>query len=58
VVGVNRLVSQGTVATDIGQLIEPALAGLADQDVLVVAVTGRKHTPEPAQVPDNAQVAE
>jgi MGT family glycosyltransferase len=51
------LVSQGTLATDMGQLIEPALAGLANQDVLVVAVTGREDAAEPAQVPDNAQVA-
>ena len=51
------LVTQGTVATDISQLIEPALAGLADEDVLVVAATGGADAPVPARVPDNAQVA-
>jgi MGT family glycosyltransferase len=51
------LVTQGTVAADIGQLIEPALTGLADEDVLVVAVTGSADAPLPAHVPDNTQVA-
>jgi MGT family glycosyltransferase len=51
------LVTQGTVATDMGQLIEPALAGLAEEDVLVVAVTGSADAPPLTQVPDNAQVA-
>jgi MGT family glycosyltransferase len=50
------LVAQGTAATDVGQLIEPALAGLADEEVLVVAVTGAD-APLPTHVPDNAQVA-
>jgi UDP:flavonoid glycosyltransferase YjiC (YdhE family) len=34
------LVNQGTVATDPGDLIVPALRALEDQDVLVVATTG------------------
>jgi UDP:flavonoid glycosyltransferase YjiC (YdhE family) len=34
------LVGQGTVATDPGDLIVPALRALADQDVLVIATTG------------------
>jgi UDP:flavonoid glycosyltransferase YjiC (YdhE family) len=34
------VVTQGTVKTDPSQLLLPALAGLADLDVLVVAVTG------------------
>ena len=34
------VVTQGTVKTDPNQLLLPALAGLADLDVLVVAVTG------------------
>jgi UDP:flavonoid glycosyltransferase YjiC (YdhE family) len=34
------LVNQGTVATDPGDLIVPALRALADEDVLVVAATG------------------
>jgi UDP:flavonoid glycosyltransferase YjiC (YdhE family) len=50
-------VTQGTVATDPAQLLRPALAGLADLDVLVVAVTGG---PDPATLgplPANARVA-
>jgi UDP:flavonoid glycosyltransferase YjiC (YdhE family) len=50
------LVAQGTAATDMGQLIEPALAGLADEEVLVVAVTGADAS-LPTHLPDNAQVA-
>jgi UDP:flavonoid glycosyltransferase YjiC (YdhE family) len=50
------LVAQGTAGTDTGQLIEPTLAGLADADVLVVAVTGAD-APLPTHVPDNAQVS-
>ena len=34
------LVNQGTIATDADQLIRPALAGLAGEDLLVVTVTG------------------
>lgn len=34
------LVTQGTVAVEPGQLLEPALTGLADLDVLVVATSG------------------
>ena len=50
------LVNQGTIATDADQLIRPALAGLAGDDVLVVAVTGG---PDPASLgplPANARV--
>jgi UDP:flavonoid glycosyltransferase YjiC (YdhE family) len=36
------LVNQGTVATDPGDLIVPALRALADQDVLVVTTSGGK----------------
>ena len=50
------LVNQGTIATGADQLIGPALAGLAGDDVLVVAVTGG---PDPAllgRLPANARV--
>jgi MGT family glycosyltransferase len=49
-------VTQGTVVTETGQLIEPALAGLADQDVLVIALTGSDQASAPRRVPDNARV--
>ncbi len=45
-------VTQGTLATDPGELIAPALAALASEDVLVV-VTGRYD----GDVPANARVA-
>jgi UDP:flavonoid glycosyltransferase YjiC (YdhE family) len=35
-------VTQGTVATDAGQLLRPTLDALADEDMLVVATTGRE----------------
>jgi UDP:flavonoid glycosyltransferase YjiC (YdhE family) len=51
------LVTQGTIATDAGQLLVPALQALAGEDVLVVATTGG---PNAAQlglaVPANARV--
>ncbi len=50
------LVSQGTVATDADQLIRPALAGLADQDVLVIAVTGGTDPGLLGELPANARV--
>lgn len=50
------LVNQGTVATDADQLIRPALAGLADEDVLVVAVTGGSDPAELGPLPANARV--
>jgi MGT family glycosyltransferase len=40
-------VTQGTVAnTDFGELIDPAITGLADEDVLVVVSTGGRPVPE------------
>ncbi len=48
--------SQGTVATDADQLIRPALAGLADQDVLVIAVTGGTDPGLLGELPANARV--
>ncbi|WP_305789699.1 nucleotide disphospho-sugar-binding domain-containing protein [Symbioplanes lichenis] len=53
------VVTQGTLANhDLSQLVEPALAGLADQDVTVVAALGGA---DPAAltipVPGNARVA-
>ncbi|MBL7495429.1 glycosyl transferase [Frankia sp. CNm7] len=50
------LVNQGTVATDADQLIRPALAGLAGEDVLVVAVTGGADPAGLAPLPANARV--
>jgi len=55
------LVTQGTVANhDLGQLIGPTLAALADRDDLIVLVaTGRKPVTEiPGPLPDNALAAE
>jgi MGT family glycosyltransferase len=46
------LVTQGTMATDPRELIDPALEALAEQDVLVV-VTGRASGP----LPNNARIA-
>ena len=48
------LVSQGTLATDPAALIEPALVGLADEDVFIVATSPRGLTSAP---PPNARVA-
>jgi len=50
------LVNQGTVATDADQLIRPALAGLAGEDVLVVAVTGGADPARLGPLPANARV--
>lgn len=50
------LVTQGTVATDPGELMAPALAALADQDVTVVAAGDTGPDGLPAPVPDNAEV--
>lgn len=53
------VVTQGTLANaDLGQLIEPALRGLADQDVLVVAALGRDPAELRVTLPANARVAE
>jgi MGT family glycosyltransferase len=50
------LVNQGTVATDPRDLLVPALAALAGDDVLVVAVTGGRDPAELGPVPANARV--
>lgn len=52
-------VSQGTVANrDYSQLIEPAIAGLADEDVLVVVSTGGRPVDTlPSPLPANVRVA-
>jgi MGT family glycosyltransferase len=50
------LVTQGTIATDSRDLLQPALRGLADEPVQVIAVTGG---PDPAELPErpaNARV--
>jgi MGT family glycosyltransferase len=49
------LVTQGTVATDPGELIAPALEALADQDVTVIA-TGSGVAGWDRPVPPNAEV--
>jgi UDP:flavonoid glycosyltransferase YjiC (YdhE family) len=50
------VVTQGTVATDPGKLLSPALAGLGDEPVRVVALTPAPDRLGP--VPPNAVVAE
>ncbi len=51
------LVTQGTLANhDFSEVIQPALSGLADEDVLVVVAAGRADT-ETLIVPENARVA-
>jgi MGT family glycosyltransferase len=50
------LLTQGTVATDADDLIRPGLAALAEEDVLVVAVTGGSDPAELGPVPANARV--
>lgn len=51
------VVTQGTVATDPGELLRPALAGLAGEPVRVVALTGGPGADAFAPVPANARVA-
>ena len=50
------LLTQGTVATDADDLIRPGLAALAEEGVLVVAVTGGSDPAELGPVPANARV--
>jgi MGT family glycosyltransferase len=51
------LVTQGTLANyDLNEVIQPALTGLADEDVLVIAAAGRSDM-ETLIVPKNARVA-
>jgi UDP:flavonoid glycosyltransferase YjiC (YdhE family) len=53
------VVTQGTLANrDLSQLVEPALTGLADLDVTVVAALGRETGALSIPVPPNARVAE
>jgi UDP:flavonoid glycosyltransferase YjiC (YdhE family) len=53
------VVTQGTMANrDLSQLIEPALTGLADLDVTVVAALGRETGALSVPLPANASVAE
>lgn len=51
-------VTQGTLATgDLGRLVAPTLAGLAEEDVVVVATTGgRPPSAVPGDLPKNARV--
>lgn len=50
-------VTQGTANVDPRDLILPALAALADEDVLVVVGTGHRTAPLPGPLPANARVA-
>jgi MGT family glycosyltransferase len=51
------LVTQGTIAnTDLTELIEPTLAALSTEDVMVIAATGRELGAIAAPVPSNAIV--
>ena len=50
------LVNQGTVATDSDQLLRPAITALADEDCLVVAVTGGPDPTGLGPLPANARV--
>ncbi len=50
------LVTQGTVAVDGDELLRPTLDALADEDVLVVAVTGGPDPAELGPLPANARV--
>ncbi len=52
------LVTQGTVATELDDLIAPTLQALADEDVLVVATTGGQsiESIKLAQYPANARI--
>ncbi len=51
------LVTQGTAAnTDLNQLIGPTLAGLASEDVTVIAATGKPAHTFTVPVPSNAKV--
>jgi UDP:flavonoid glycosyltransferase YjiC (YdhE family) len=51
-------VTQGTVANgDLGELVLPTLAALAEDDVLVVVSTGGRSV-QPSALPQNARIAE
>lgn len=52
-------VTQGTIANDdLGELVAPTLAALADKDVLVVVTTGGTPVSELGPLPANARAAE
>lgn len=50
------LVTQGTVATEQSDLIEPALIALGNKDVLIVVTTGGKQASEMKNLPENVRV--
>lgn len=50
------LVTQGTLATNNDELLRPTINGLADEDVLVVAVTGGPDPAELGPLPANTRV--
>lgn len=49
------LLNQGTVATDSEELLRPGVAGLASEDVLVIAVTGGGDPSQLGPLPANAR---
>jgi UDP:flavonoid glycosyltransferase YjiC (YdhE family) len=51
------VVTQGTLATDLDELVRPALAGLADQDVLVVALSAGADPSVLGPLPANTRAA-
>ncbi|GAB7039102.1 MULTISPECIES: nucleotide disphospho-sugar-binding domain-containing protein [Catenuloplanes] len=51
------VVSQGTIATDPAELLRPALAGLAAEELLVVVVTGGADPSVLGPLPGNARAA-
>lgn len=52
------VVTQGTMAnSDLSELVQPTLDGLAEHDLLVVAALGRDPRPGELRIPDNARVA-
>jgi UDP:flavonoid glycosyltransferase YjiC (YdhE family) len=50
-------VTQGTLDVDLDDLLRPAMAGLADRDVLVVCTTGGADPATLGALPANARVA-
>jgi len=51
------VVTQGTIATDLGDLVAPAVQALADDDVLVVALTAGRDPRSLGSLPGNVRAA-
>lgn len=49
------VVTQGTIRPDVGELVAPTIAALADQDMLVVATTGAADPADVGPLPANAR---